>query len=206
MRLKRDRRDGMYNKVVVPLDGSDLAEIALPHLQEIALGCNIPEILLISVTQKVTGKVSSQSVPPERILSDGHIPRQQGPLPVGAYSTGILYVGQPTPSMEVAVRIGRMASSALKYLTRVASQLQTKGFNVGVAVLVGNPAEEIIRFSKEEKADLIIMSSRGKSGFSRWDLGNIADRVIRASDIPVILVKPKRGFKETKARRGGKST
>ena len=196
----------MYNKVIVPLDGSDLAEVALPHLQEIVSGCNISEILLISVTQKVTGKVTSQAIPPENVVSEGHSPRHEGPLPVGAYSTGILYVGQPATSVEVAVGMGRMASSALKYLARVASQLQTKGFNVRVAVLIGNPAEEIIRFAKEEKADLIIMTSRGKSGFSRWDLGNIADRVIRASDIPVILVKPKRGFKETKARRGGKST
>jgi len=195
----------MYNKVVVPLDGSDLAEVAIPHLQEIAAGCEIPEILLISVTEKVTGKVSKQAIPSERIVSDGHIPHLQGQLPVGAYSTGILYVGQPATSTEVGVRLGKMASTALKYLTRIALQLENKGLNTKIAVLVGNPAEEIIRFAKEEKADLIVMASRGTSGVNRWDIGNVADKVIRATEIPVVLVKPSQGFNETKTKRRGKS-
>jgi nucleotide-binding universal stress UspA family protein len=71
-------------------------------------------------------------------------------------------------------------------------------------VLVGNPAEEIIRFARDQKADLIVMGSRGKSGLNRWDMGNVADKVMRAADVPVVLVKPSAGFKETKAKRKGK--
>jgi nucleotide-binding universal stress UspA family protein len=81
--------------------------------------------------------------------------------------------------------------------------LQQKGLRTSVSVLVGKPAEEIVRFAKENEVDLIIMGSRGKSGFSRWDMGNVADKVLRATDIPVVLIKPKRGFKETKAKRTG---
>jgi nucleotide-binding universal stress UspA family protein len=58
----------MYKKVVVPLDGSKLAELALPHLEEIAKGCSIPQILLISVTQKVVSKVS------EEVVSEDYVP------------------------------------------------------------------------------------------------------------------------------------
>jgi nucleotide-binding universal stress UspA family protein len=50
------------------------------------------------------------------------------------------------------------------------------------------------------------MASRGKSGFNRWDMGNIAEKVIRATDVTVVLVKPKSDFKETKPRRRGKAT
>jgi nucleotide-binding universal stress UspA family protein len=48
-----------------------------------------------------------------------------------------------------------------------------------------------------------MIASRGKSGFSRWDLGNIAEKVIRATHTVVILVKPEAGFKETKSKRKG---
>jgi nucleotide-binding universal stress UspA family protein len=88
----------------------------------------------------------------------------------------------------------------------VANKLEKAGLNAQAAVLVGNPAEEIVRFATEQKADLIVMASRGKSGFSRWDMGNVADKVMRATDIPVFMVKPKPGFKETKPKRRGKAT
>src|SRR5512147_2147768 len=47
----------MYNRILVPLDGSELAECSLEHVKEVALGCHIPEVLLVSViepTQNVT--------------------------------------------------------------------------------------------------------------------------------------------------------
>ena len=52
----------MYNKVVVPLDGSKLAEAALPHLEEIAKGCSIPEILLVSVTERIKGRIRQDQI------------------------------------------------------------------------------------------------------------------------------------------------
>jgi nucleotide-binding universal stress UspA family protein len=84
--------------------------------------------------------------------------------------------------------------------------LEQKGLKAEVNVLVGNPAEEIVRFVEEKGADLIIMASRGSSGFNRWDIGNVADKVIRATQAPVMLVKPGPGFKETKSHRKGTAT
>jgi nucleotide-binding universal stress UspA family protein len=45
----------MYNKILVPLDGSKLAECALPHAEELAKGCNTEEVILISVTERIQG-------------------------------------------------------------------------------------------------------------------------------------------------------
>ena len=42
-----------YNKVIVPLDGSKLAESALPHLEKIAKGCSIPQIILVTVMNRL---------------------------------------------------------------------------------------------------------------------------------------------------------
>ena len=50
-----------YKKIVVPLDGSKLAEIALSHVEEIAAGCNVAEIDLISVTETLKVRVPGPS-------------------------------------------------------------------------------------------------------------------------------------------------
>lgn len=165
----------MYNKVVVPLDGSKLAETALAHVEAIARGCKIPEIFLVSVTEAVKGKLSGT----EAI----------------EYTTA--------KGVDVPVTVGKMTQTASNYLRRIGRQLAETGFKTQTRVLIGNPAEEILHFVEEEGADLIIMASRGNSGFSRWDMGNVAEKVIRAINIPVVLVKPKSGFKETKPRRRG---
>ena len=194
----------MYNKVVVPLDGSDLAEVVLPHVQEIAGGCHIPQILLVSVTERLVGNVSRQAAPVEMPAMEGHVPPPTGPMHVGSTFAAFVYADEPTAMRTGPAGLGKMARTALTYLQGVASRLGKAGLRADVAVLVGNPAEEILRFAKEENADLIMIASRGKSGFNRWDMGNIAEKVIRATDIPVVLVKPKPGFKETKSKRRGK--
>jgi nucleotide-binding universal stress UspA family protein len=189
----------MYKKVVVPLDGSKLAETALPHLEEIAKGCSIPEIMLISVTEKITGAISSNQV------FEKFVPENPAGEPLAHVGTsfGVVYASGKPGAQKIATTMGKMAKTAGDYLCKVADGLGNKGFNVTATVIIGNPAEEIIKYADAECADLIIMASRGKSGFSRWDMGNIADKVIKATSIPVLLVKPSPGFKESKSRRRG---
>jgi nucleotide-binding universal stress UspA family protein len=193
----------MYNKVVVPLDGSKLAEVALPHLEEIARGCSIPEIMLVSVTEEVKGKAPRAFAIEGSSAREFHMAPDGSPLPLGSTFSGMVYSGD-TRITDVPAEFGRMAKTAWNYLSKIALGLQQKGLNTSITILVGSPADEIIRFAKDQKADLIVMGSRGKSGMSRWDMGNVADKVMRATDIPVVLVKPKPGFKETKAKRKGK--
>jgi nucleotide-binding universal stress UspA family protein len=200
----------MYRKLLVPLDGSDLAEAAIPHLEEIARGCNVPEILLVSVTEEVKGDVSKSLMSEDTSAREFHMPPAKGQtLPLGSSVTGQTGLYYSSPSAHLApmpTSMGRMAKTAWNYLSKIAKQLEGKGFSTSVNILVGNPAEQILRFASEKKVDLIIMASRGKSGFNRWDMGNIADKVIRASESAVLLVKPQPGFKETKTRRRGRPT
>ncbi|MBI4296013.1 MAG: universal stress protein [Chloroflexi bacterium] len=189
----------MYNKVVVPLDGSKLAEVALPHLEEIARGCSIPEILLVSVTEPIKGSLSATLAIEHATGKEYTTP----PIPVGTSHTGIVYSLDSARMADVPVTMGRMAKTALNYLVRTSRQLEKRGFKTQVSVLIGNPAEEIVHFVEEQGADLIVMASRGKSGFSRWDMGNVAEKVIRVVNVPVVLVKPLPGFRETKPQRKG---
>ncbi len=205
LQLNRLARGGLsvYNKVVVPLDGSDLAEVALPHLEEIASGCHIPQIFLVSVTEHMKGKVSEAWAPENASAREFHMLPQQGGMPLGSSHTGMLYSSDPSRLHDVPADIGRMAKTALDYLAKKSVDLAQKGLMVQVKVLIGSPAEEILSFVRTEGADLIIMAGRGRSGFSRWEMGNVAAKVAKSAEVPVLLVKPGSGFKETRPRRRG---
>jgi len=55
--------------------------------------------------------------------------------------------------------------------------------------VVGQPDEEIVTFADERKVDLIVMSSHGRSGFSRLLMGSVAESVMRRASCPVLIVK-----------------
>lgn len=78
---------------------------------------------------------------------------------------------------------------AANYLNKIAANLKEKGVATKTVVLSGNPAEEIINYVKGSGVDLIVMSTHGRSGVSRWVFGSVADKVIRLSEVPV-LIKP----------------
>jgi nucleotide-binding universal stress UspA family protein len=143
-------------RVLVPLDGSTLAEQVLPAVIPIAmaLGC---EMTLFRV-------------------------------PVG-YSAGPLsgrwYVPQNS-SLENA------DEDAQFYLERLASHLRLQGIEVSTATRLGPVAKSIIDYAEDNDVDLIAMCTHGRTGIARWALGSVADRVLRAGDKPVLLVRARR--------------
>ncbi len=64
-----------------------------------------------------------------------------------------------------------------------------EGVKVKGVVLFGKPADEILKYAKENNLDLIAMCSRGRSSRGPWLLGNIAAKVLRAAEIPVLLIR-----------------
>ena len=66
---------------------------------------------------------------------------------------------------------------------------EEKGIEVHTEVLQGSPAEEIIKYAKQENADMIIAGTRGLGGFARLLLGSVAHQLVAYSDIPVLIVK-----------------
>lgn len=74
---------------------------------------------------------------------------------------------------------------AIKY---VADRAEAEGLEVEGIITEGHPADEIIKYAENNSIDLIVMGTLGKSGLDRFLLGNVADKVIRSSKIPVIAV------------------
>jgi len=56
-------------------------------------------------------------------------------------------------------------------------------------VLLWKPAEAIVGCAEEHGCDLIVMASHGRSGVSRWAYGSVADKVLRMSCIPVLMIR-----------------
>ena len=151
----------MYKKILVPLDGSKLAECALSHVEELAGGSDTQEVILVSVTEQVK---ASTRAPEARELYD-------------------------MAGSQVTVTFGKKEGEAQKYLEGIADGLEAKGIKARTEVLLWPPAEAIASCAERNSADIIVMSTHGRSGPSRWAFGSVADRVLRSSCVPVLLIR-----------------
>jgi nucleotide-binding universal stress UspA family protein len=82
----------------------------------------------------------------------------------------------------------RFRAKSEHYLESVAEALRKRGIATSTEVAIGTAADEIIRLSDEMPVDLVVMSTHGRSGISRWAFGSVADKVIHAANAPVLLI------------------
>jgi nucleotide-binding universal stress UspA family protein len=151
----------MYERIVVPVDGSTLSECALDHALTIASGCQTEETTLLMVVEK-------------------HEPGPSG------YTWGGIVSAE-----QVAQTTQKARARAIEYVTKLVKKLEQQGLTVASTVVQGSPAEAILEYAQNTRADLIIMSTHGRSGPSRWAMGSTADRILRLSPIPVLIATPK---------------
>ncbi len=161
----------MYKKILVPLDGSRMGECSLEQAKTIALGCHVPEVTLLAVVEP-----AEQSVP---FLWGG---------------AGEAQLQDAAQIEKDKVNLAKMNKSARTaagdYLKKTAGALIKEGVSIKTAVIAGKAADAILDYAGKNGADIIIMSTHGHGGKSRWDFGKVTDRIIRASPIPVIVASP----------------
>jgi nucleotide-binding universal stress UspA family protein len=151
----------MYRKILVPLDGSGIAESVLPHVQKIAQGSGSPEIILFRVCE------------PPVVLAD---------FPADLRTEWNEHVEQETSHMQQQCRV---------YLGEAEKKLRQSGLKITTQSSLGsNVAEQIIEFATRNKVDLIVIATHGRSGISRWAFGSIANKVLQSSPVPVMVVRP----------------
>jgi nucleotide-binding universal stress UspA family protein len=139
-------------RVLVPLDGSPVAEAILPFIEQIAGPLDL-EIVLLRV------------VP----LTPVDVVTMARELPPGEETEKEL--------------------SAERYLEPLVETLRARGIRVGARVRIGSPATEIVAAAQEVGADLIAMTTHGRSGLGRLLFGSVAEAVLRAAPIPVFLLR-----------------
>ncbi len=93
----------------------------------------------------------------------------------------------PGPYPEEVIETLRTAGEA--YLGGINKRLKEKGIEVNYKVITGDPAMEILEYAKEGGFNLIAMSTHGRGGITRWTLGSVAEKVVRSSEVPVLLVR-----------------
>ncbi|MFC2010852.1 universal stress protein [Chloroflexota bacterium] len=138
--------------MLIPLDGSELAEVVFTYAQELAGRLDLDVILLLVVSPALR-----EFIPMHRA-----------------------YIQQATETIRHQVE---------EVQKRSGIQPGGKAIKVRGELTEGYPAEEILRYIDEDAADLIIIATHGRSGIKRWTMGNVADKVLRASKVPVLLVR-----------------
>ena len=90
-----------------------------------------------------------------------------------------------------------MDRAADEYLQDKTSELQQKHIQADSQRLRGNPATQIIDFAEKTGAAMVIMSTHGRTGVGRWILGSVADRVLRSSHNPILLLRPEEASEQS---------
>jgi len=88
--------------------------------------------------------------------------------------------------------VNKIVAKKKDYLDTLGAGFKEKGIKTSSRVVVGEPAKDIIRISDEIHADLVAMSTHGRSGMDRWTLGSTADKVLHGGNTPIMLVRSTR--------------
>src|SRR5262245_4561131 len=107
------------------------------------------------------------------------------PLDLGPDTQIIL---EPDSDGPISMRHFAM-SSAETHLRDLADRLAREGGTAEVFVRVGRPVDEILRFAAEQAADVIVMGTHGRTGIRKMIAGSVTERIVRASDVPVMTIR-----------------
>jgi len=145
----------MLDHILVPLDGSRVAECVLPHAAALARAFDAHVTLLRSVAQ---GRATD--------------------------------LGQTIDPLRWRMR----KTEAKSYLEDVKRRLREAKLQAEEVTLEGQAADSVIEFAHEHDVDLILLSSHGQSGLSRWNISSVVQKIILRAYMPVMIVRAYRAI------------
>jgi nucleotide-binding universal stress UspA family protein len=152
----------MFTRILVPLDGSSLAEGAIPHAELFAqiFGSNI---ILLRVLDPTSYHEMPNAVDPLRW--------QLRKAEADAYMQGIAY--------RVRNNLGEKSLMGE----------DEKKSRVNYSIREGKAAENIVDFAHTENIDLVVICTHGASGLSRWNISSVTQKVINLIYLPILIVR-----------------
>ena len=158
----------MPERILIPLDGSETGETALQYvenlLDKLAAGKRV-QVTLLQVVKLATRPVS---------ISGGD---------------SAAFVPPTEEEMKT------VEERAMQYLSKVGEGLRSKGATVNCKVVhcesAVSSAVKIIEVEEELNADLVVMSTHGRHGLTRWAFGSVSEKVLRGGKVPVLMVRAK---------------
>jgi len=147
--------------ILVPLDGSELAESVLPHVEALAKqrGPEMVDVVLLRVCEY--------------------------PIVPLDYAEGVPIGWEKQMEKETA----RCREIAHQYLAVVERRFKDVGVTVKSEVLEGKPAEEIVDYATKNPFNLIAMATHGRYGIGRWAYGSVAEKLVAGVTCPLFLVR-----------------
>lgn len=142
----------MFKKIVVPLDGSDIAEAVIPFAAEIASKSG-GELVLVTAVQQVG-------------------------------------VWDATLTLQVMDRESQIAK---EYLEATQKAVSAKGAQVSTKIVSGDAADAVLAAADEIGADMLAISTHGRSGLARWLFGSTATHILDRAKVPLLVLRPKEG-------------
>ena len=156
----------MFSRVLVPLDGSKVGESAIP--------------VILQLVDKLAKGAKVE------VILIGVVTLLRHWVVVGEASAPVSYT-------EEELRL--IKQNVDSYLVKTGEPLKKRGITMRTMVSTGNAADEIIEAAKDTKADLIAMSTHGRSGLRRLAFGSVTDKVLHRSHVPVLMVRAPEGTK-----------
>lgn len=159
-KLRKEEEISMYNKIMVPLDGSELAECVMPHVEAITTGCKITNVVFVYVLNPIQ-------------------------LPASVPARGEFGFSEK----ERRELEDQRKQSAEAYLKKMVESTRLEGAVLSYEVLEGKVADTLAQWAEKNGVDLIVIASHGRSGVSRWVMGSVAERILRSACVPVLMIR-----------------
>jgi nucleotide-binding universal stress UspA family protein len=158
-----------FKKILVPVDGSPFSESTLPYVEELTRRTNKEVILLHICEPPIVPSYGTQPINPTWKKYRDDMWEEMEKL--------------STNYLEKMIAI--MKSKKIKVTSRLA-KAQT-----------GEVARTIMKISKEEKVDLLVMASQGRAGVTRWVYGSVANKIVEEFPQPILLIRPEASIPTT---------
>ncbi len=154
------REPGVVQSILLPVDGSALAEAALPYAKELARRFDATlHLVRVAETPEIYSLLS---------------------VPAGA----------PASAEVLNQLAEQLIEAATTYVNELAERLRSEGLRVETHVLEGIAPEQLLAFERERQPSLVVMATHGRSGLSRVVFGSVAERLLREGTVPLLLIRP----------------
>jgi len=152
----------MYKKILVALDGSELAECSLNHVKSLFKDGSAGEVILLNA-----------------VVID---------LPWKALNRSESDI---SPPFDYAAFIDALMEKSRRYLALVQTRLRSDGLTVKTETVESStPSHAIIDYAQHNGVDLIVITTHGYTGMKKMLLGSVASKVLHESHAPVLLIRP----------------
>jgi nucleotide-binding universal stress UspA family protein len=157
----------VFDKLLIPLDGSEVSESVIPFAMELAKRCG-SKVTLLQTVESI-GQAIATIAPVDPVLVT------------------------PDTTEQIVEGVEAEQKAAEEYLTKAAERFKAAGIEAGWVVLSGSPGTEILAYAQKDGSNVIAMASHGRGGLGRVLQGSVAEHVMHHSHIPVLYVRSEHG-------------